>query len=99
MYSHLSATLQGIPVIRAFRKQDNFLSELYSFVNPHASAWFLYLASIRYLALSIDVMAVIFGTIYMVINIFILSKGKYPIDFNSYLVSQTLQPFKCISSA
>ena len=80
MYSLLTATLEGIPVIRAFQKQNSFLSDYYNFINSHTSAWFLYLASIRFLALSIDMIAVVFGCVYMVISILIISKGEYPIN-------------------
>ena len=90
MYSLLSATLEGIPVIRAFRKQDHFLSDCYNFINPHTSAWFLYVASIRCLALSIDMIAVVFGCVYMVISILIIGKGKNPINLMYNLTCKNL---------
>ena len=41
--SHLSATLQGLPVVRAFRAEDR-----------HSSAWFMYLTTARLFVLHLD---------------------------------------------
>ena len=41
--SHLSATLQGLPVVRAFRAEDR-----------HSSAWLMYLTTASWFVLHLD---------------------------------------------
>ena len=54
IYSHLSSTLEGIHVIRAFRAEDRFLSSFYGYQDDQTSAQFLYLSATRWLALRLD---------------------------------------------
>ena len=48
IYSHLSATLQGLPVIRSFSMQSVALDQFHKYQNQHSQAWYLYLITTRY---------------------------------------------------
>ena len=48
IYSHLSATLQGLPVIRSFSMQSVALDQFHKYQNQHSQAWYLYLITARY---------------------------------------------------
>ena len=54
MFTHLSASLQGLYTIRAFGVQDKFIKEFDNHQDLHTSAWFLFLATSRWLALRLD---------------------------------------------
>lgn len=62
VFSHLSASLQGLHTIRAFGVQDKFKEEFDNHQNLHTEAWFLFLATSRWFAIRLDWMCVIFVT-------------------------------------
>ncbi|XP_071159454.1 ATP-binding cassette sub-family C member 4-like isoform X3 [Mytilus edulis] len=63
VFSHLSASLQGLHTIRAFGVQDKFQEEFDNHQNLHTEAWFLFLATSRWLAVRLDWMCAVFVTI------------------------------------
>lgn len=54
IYSHLSATLQGLPVIRAFKMEDQFIQEYYKYQDRHTSACNLFMSSFRWFGIRVD---------------------------------------------
>lgn len=62
VFSHLSASLQGLHTIRAFAVQDKFQEEFDNHQNLHTESWFLFLATSRWLAVRLDWMCAIFVT-------------------------------------
>ncbi|XP_078695256.1 ATP-binding cassette sub-family C member 4-like [Branchiostoma floridae x Branchiostoma belcheri] len=62
VFSHLSATLQGLWTIRAFGAQESFQQEFDSHQDLHSEAWFLFIACSRWLALRLDFLAAMFVT-------------------------------------
>ena len=62
MYSHLSASLAGLQTIRAYQVQDKFVSEYNQHQDLHNEAWFLFLATSRWLAVYLDWLCVGFVT-------------------------------------
>ncbi len=53
LYSHISMTLQGLPTIRAYGEENDLLEMFYDYQNKHTQAWYLYLATVRYVYFSI----------------------------------------------
>ncbi len=53
-YSHLSSTLQGLPVIRAFNMEQAFIKTYYTQMNKQTSAWSLYLSAYRWFGQRLD---------------------------------------------
>ena len=47
IFSHLSATLQGLPVIRSYSMQPVFMDQFHGFQNRNTQAWYLFLAAVR----------------------------------------------------
>ncbi|XP_053563814.1 ATP-binding cassette sub-family C member 4 [Bombina bombina] len=69
VFSHLSASLQGLWTIRAFKAEQRFQELFDSHQDLHSEAWFLFLTTSRWLAVRLDaicalfVMAVAFGSL------------------------------------
>ncbi|XP_048764978.2 ATP-binding cassette sub-family C member 4-like isoform X2 [Ostrea edulis] len=62
VFSHLSASLQGLHTIRALGVQERFCEEFDNHQNLHTESWFLFLSSSRWLAIRLDWMCGIFVT-------------------------------------
>ncbi|KAL5005221.1 hypothetical protein ScPMuIL_018677 [Solemya velum] len=62
VFSHLSASLQGLHTIRASGIQEKFTSEFDVHQNLHTETWFLFLATSRWFAVRLDWLCVIFVT-------------------------------------
>ena len=54
VYSHLSATLIGLPIIRAFKVQNSFINDFYRYQDHQTSAWMLYIGAHRWLGARLD---------------------------------------------
>lgn len=92
VFSHLSASLQGLHTIRALRVQEKFCEEFDNHQNLHTESWFLFLSSSRWLAVRLDWMCAIFITVVSFACVF-LAKGlfqtwNYP-WFDCYLYTGT----------
>ena len=48
IYSHLSATLQGLPVIRSYSMQSVFMDQFYDYQNRNTQTWYLFSTLVRY---------------------------------------------------
>ncbi|XP_041354291.1 ATP-binding cassette sub-family C member 4-like [Gigantopelta aegis] len=62
VFSHLSASLQGLHTIRAFGMQSKFMQEFDAHQDLHTEAWFLFLSTSRWLAVRLDWLCVTFVT-------------------------------------
>ncbi|KAL9954314.1 hypothetical protein ACROYT_G041835 [Oculina patagonica] len=60
--SHFRDTLEGLVTIRAYKKENAFLEELYRFQDGHNQSWFAILSTIRWLAIRVDMICVMFMT-------------------------------------
>ncbi|KAL9954317.1 hypothetical protein ACROYT_G041838 [Oculina patagonica] len=60
--SHFSDTLDGLVTIRAYKNENAFLEELYRFQDGHNQSWFAILSTIRWLAIRVDMICVVFMT-------------------------------------
>ncbi|CAH1780700.1 unnamed protein product [Owenia fusiformis] len=62
VFSHLSASIQGLHSIRAFKAEETFTHEFDKHHNLHTEAWFLYLATTRWFAIRLDFICALFIT-------------------------------------
>ncbi|XP_048247853.1 ATP-binding cassette sub-family C member 4-like isoform X3 [Haliotis rufescens] len=62
VFSHLSASLQGLHTIRAMSIEDKFMSEFDAHQDLHTESWFLFLSTSRWLAVRLDWLCAIFVT-------------------------------------
>ncbi|XP_060072940.1 ATP-binding cassette sub-family C member 4-like isoform X1 [Ylistrum balloti] len=69
VFSHLSASLQGLHSIRAFSVQDKFMEEFDNHQDLHSEAWFMFLSTSRWLAVRLDWICAIFVTIVAVLSV------------------------------
>ncbi len=53
-YSHLSATLQGLTVIRAFDKQHRFIQMFYQYQDHQTRTMHLFICSYRWFVVRVD---------------------------------------------
>ncbi|XP_025993846.1 probable multidrug resistance-associated protein lethal(2)03659 [Solenopsis invicta] len=60
VFAHLSATLQGLPTIRAFEAEEILTKEFDNHQDLHSSAWFLFIGSSRAFGFWLDVFCVIY---------------------------------------
>lgn len=63
MYSHLTASLQGLTTIRAFGAQELVTKEFDNYLNSYNSAFFMFLAANRAFGYWLDFHSSIFVTI------------------------------------
>lgn len=62
MYTHLSATLHGLPTIRAYNAEKKLEIEFDNHQDTHSACWYLFLASNSAFGFTLDVMCFIFIT-------------------------------------
>ncbi|XP_050502056.1 probable multidrug resistance-associated protein lethal(2)03659 isoform X1 [Diabrotica virgifera virgifera] len=60
VYSHLTASLQGLTTIRAFKAQDILAVEFDNLQNIHSAAFFMYLGATRTFAFWLDFFCVVY---------------------------------------
>ncbi|XP_011138927.1 probable multidrug resistance-associated protein lethal(2)03659 isoform X1 [Harpegnathos saltator] len=60
VFAHLSATLQGLPTIRAFGAAEILTKEFDRHQDLHSSAWYIFIASSRAFGFWLDVFCVIY---------------------------------------
>ncbi|GFS16331.1 multidrug resistance-associated protein 4 [Elysia marginata] len=62
VFSHLSATLQGLHTIRAMHMEQQLTAEFDAHQDLHTEAWFLFLTTSRWLAIRLDCLCTTFIT-------------------------------------
>ncbi|XP_014467782.1 PREDICTED: probable multidrug resistance-associated protein lethal(2)03659 isoform X2 [Dinoponera quadriceps] len=60
VFAHLSATLQGLPTIRAFEASEILTREFDRHQDLHSSAWYIFIASSRAFGFWLDVFCVVY---------------------------------------
>lgn len=60
VFAHLSATLQGLPTIRAFNAGDILTKEFDRHQDLHSSSWYIFIASSRAFGFWLDVFCVVY---------------------------------------
>ena len=60
VYSHISSTIQGLSVIRAYKEQDKFLKRHHFYQNEHTKGWYLKVATTRWFGMRLDLLGAVF---------------------------------------
>ncbi|XP_048505790.1 probable multidrug resistance-associated protein lethal(2)03659 [Athalia rosae] len=63
VFAHLSATLNGLPTIRAFHAETILAEEFDNHQNLHSSAWFTFISGARCFGYYVDLTSVIYVTL------------------------------------
>ncbi|CAG2167943.1 unnamed protein product [Oppiella nova] len=58
IYSHITATIEGLPTIKAFNKQNQFVDRFRELIDSQSAPNFLYYCSVRWLSTRIDIICV-----------------------------------------
>ncbi|KAJ8929220.1 hypothetical protein NQ314_018099 [Rhamnusium bicolor] len=74
IYTHLSASLQGLTTIRAFRAQDVLTKEFDNFQNKYSAPYFLFLSANRTFGFWLDFHCVIYTALVTISILFIESE-------------------------
>ncbi|KAI9221227.1 P-loop containing nucleoside triphosphate hydrolase protein [Blastocladiella britannica] len=91
VYSHLSESLEGLPVIRALRGQPMFVQRMSSYIDANSRAVFAQGATTRWLAVQLDLSAALFLTVSAFAAQFISSTGGLPPALAGLALSYVLQ--------
>ncbi|KAL0281168.1 UNVERIFIED_CONTAM: hypothetical protein PYX00_002233 [Menopon gallinae] len=70
VFSHLSATLQGLTTIRAFNAENILIKEFDSHQDLHSTAWYIFISSSRGFGLWLDVFCVFYIAVVTVTFLF-----------------------------
>ena len=62
VYSHISSTVQGLSIIRAYKEQAKFLNTHHFYQNEHTKAWYLKVATTRWFGMRLDLFGAVFLT-------------------------------------
>lgn len=60
IYSHLSASLNGLPTIRAFGAQKELIAEFDNFQDMHSSGFYMFLSTSRAFGYWLDMICVLY---------------------------------------
>ena len=61
LYTHLSATLSGLPTIRALGKEEVILREFYNCQDHQAEGWLMFIKCARWFTYRLDLIATLFA--------------------------------------
>lgn len=81
VFGHLSASLQGLPTIRAFDADETLINEFDRHQDLHSSAWFIFIATSRAFGFYLDVFCLIYIT--LVTMSFLILNGDEKADGGS----------------
>ena len=70
-HSFLGATLNGLPTLRAYRRQSAFLTEFHAAQDVHTSGWFAFIATTRWLAIRLDIICATFITCVCLLSVWL----------------------------
>ena len=69
LYSHISATIQGLTTIRAYKEQAKFMDNLHFYINEHSKAWYTRLSAAQWFGIRLDMIGAVFVTLVMFCSI------------------------------
>ncbi|XP_074031109.1 probable multidrug resistance-associated protein lethal(2)03659 [Leptinotarsa decemlineata] len=75
IYTHLSASLQGLTTIRAFKAQDILKKEFDKYQNLNSAAFYMYLAATRTFGFWLDLHCVVYITLVLIALLFVKSES------------------------
>lgn len=81
MFTHISATLNGLSTIRALNAQQILMDEFDNHQDTHSACWYMYMSMQAAFGLSLDFLCLIF--ISSILFVFVLfDTGKMIIDIS-----------------
>ena len=72
IYSHLSMTLEGLPIIRCFQVQSVFINDFFGLMNTNSQCLFSFGAISRWFSFNVDFSCCFFFIAYMMISVLAL---------------------------
>ena len=69
LYSHISATIQGLLTIRTYKEENNFIKKLHIYLNEHSKSWHAKISTSRWFGLRLDIIGLVFVTAVLFISI------------------------------
>lgn len=76
IFTHLVTSLKGLWTLRAFGRQPYFETLFHKALNLHTANWFLYLSTLRWFQMRIEIIFVLFFIIVTFISILTTGEGK-----------------------
>nr|ADB88766.1 cystic fibrosis transmembrane conductance regulator splice variant [Rattus norvegicus] len=76
IFTHLVTSLKGLWTLRAFRRQTYFETLFHKALNLHTANWFMYLATLRWFQMRIDMIFVLFFIVVTFISILTTGEGE-----------------------
>ncbi|XP_043823514.1 cystic fibrosis transmembrane conductance regulator [Dromiciops gliroides] len=76
IFTHLVTSLKGLWTLRAFGRQPYFETLFHKALNLHTASWFLYLSTLRWFQMRIEIVFVIFFCIVTFISILTTGDGE-----------------------
>ncbi|XP_034983264.2 cystic fibrosis transmembrane conductance regulator isoform X1 [Zootoca vivipara] len=76
IFTHLVTTLKGLWTLRAFGRQPYFETLFHKALNLHTANWFLYLSTLRWFQMRIEIIFVVFFTIVTFVSILTTGNGE-----------------------
>ena len=76
LFSHITATLQGLPTIRACERQNASIEYFHAYQDEQTKGWSTYINATRWLGLRVDFISALFITLVMFLAI-PLTDSKY----------------------
>ncbi|RKP21464.1 P-loop containing nucleoside triphosphate hydrolase protein [Rozella allomycis CSF55] len=74
IYSHLSITLQGLPIIRSSKMESNFKNTFLNFINENSKCYFAFIFTARWLGIRLDLLSSLFFTVSVIVCVLIKDK-------------------------
>ncbi|XP_020285395.1 probable multidrug resistance-associated protein lethal(2)03659 isoform X2 [Pseudomyrmex gracilis] len=92
VFAHLSATLQGLPTIRAFEAEEILTKEFDRHQDLHSSAWFIFIASSRAFGFWLDIFCVLYIVLVTMSFLVLNNYGRGSMDggYVGLAITQTL---------
>ena len=69
LYSHISATVNGLTTIRAYKEQNKFVNKLHYYQNEHSKSWHIKIAISPWFGLRVDTIGGLFVAVVMFASI------------------------------
>ena len=89
IYSHLTATVQGLATLHAYDKMDDFNEIFKGHVDNNTRPFFMFFASSRWLAVRLDMLTIVLVTLSAALVV--LVKGTLPPAFLGLVLSYSLK--------
>ncbi|KXJ21567.1 Multidrug resistance-associated protein 4 [Exaiptasia diaphana] len=95
VYSHISASIDGLITIRAFEAEARFISTYYDYLDFHSSSYFLFLTTQRWLGFRLDIICALFMAFSVIGSLVTLETGTDNHSQVSIIARSTVVLLRC----